>query len=67
MKLRDKTLEECIRIIDQQLPAMVNECINHYINAPYCEHSTWEDLVGDSENDSNQQTQAATKIIQKLN
>ena len=64
MKLREKSLDECIKIIDRELPAMINECIKHFITAPYCEHSTWEQLVGDSENDSNQQTQAATKIIQ---
>ena len=64
MKLREKSLDECITIIDRELPAMINECIKHFITAPYCEHSTWEQLVGDSENDSNQQTQAATKIIQ---
>ena len=40
-------------------------CIrDSFITAPYCEHTTWEQLVGDSENDSKQQTQAATKIIQ---
>ena len=64
MKLREKTLNECITIIDRELPAMIDECIKHFITAPYCEHSTWEQLVGDSENDSKQQTQAATKIIQ---
>ena len=64
MKLRDRSLQECISIIDRELPAMINECIKHFITAPYCEHTTWEQLVGDSENDSKQQTQAATKIIQ---
>ena len=65
MKLRDKTIDECITIIDRELPPMINECVEYFIHSPYTDDiNTWEDLVGQSENDADQQTQAATKIIQ---
>ena len=65
MKLRDKTIDECIAIIDRELPPMINECVEYFIHSPYTDDiNTWEDLVGQSENDADQQTQAATKIIQ---
>ena len=66
MKLRDKTLEQCIEIFNQEIPAKVDTLITHFRQIPL-KHVTIKDfhqLVSDNESDTKQQTQSGTKIIQ---
>ena len=66
MKLREKTLDECITIIDRELPARVNLVIDHLKNIPlkYIKIGNLNELVKQQENDSRQKTQSSTKMLQ---
>tara|TARA_B100000214_G_C23920384_1_gene605741 strand:+ start:30 stop:659 length:630 start_codon:yes stop_codon:yes gene_type:complete len=66
MKLREKSLDECITIIDRELPARVNLVIDHLKNIPlkYIKIGNLNELVKQQENDSRQKTQSSTKMLQ---
>ena len=66
MKLREKSLDECITIIDKELPARVNLVIDHLKNIPlkYIKIGNLNELVKQQENDSRQKTQSSTKMLQ---
>mgnify|MGYP001188415799 CR=1 FL=1 len=66
MKLREKCLTDCIQILDRELPARVDTLITHFRSIPlqHVTNKSFQELVGDNENDTKQQTQAGTKIIQ---
>ena len=66
MKLRDKTLEQCIEIFNQEIPAKVDTLITHFRQIPlkHVSIKSFHQLVSDNESDTKQQTQSGTKIIQ---
>ena len=66
MKLREQSLDECITIIDRELPARVNLVIDHLKNIPlkYIKIGNLNELVKQQENDSKQKTQSSTKMLQ---
>ena len=66
MKLREKTLEQCIEIFNQEIPAKVDTLITHFRQIPlkHVSIKSFHQLVSDNESDTKQQTQSGTKIIQ---
>ena len=66
MKLREKSLDECITIIDRELPARVNLVVEYLKNIPLetIKVNNLNDLVKSQENDSRQKTQSSTKMLQ---
>ena len=66
MKLREKSLDECITIIDRELPARVNLVVEHLKNIPlkHIKVSNLNELVKQQENDTRQKTQSSTKMLQ---
>ena len=66
MKLREKSLDECITIIDRELPAKVNKVVEYLKNIPLetIKVNNLNDLVKSQENDSRQKTQSSTKMLQ---
>ena len=66
MKLRDKTLEESIEILNREIPSRVDTLITHFRKLPlkYVTIKDFHQLVSDNESDTKQQTQSGTKIIQ---
>ena len=66
MKLRDKSLQESIEILNREIPARVDTLITHFREIPlkYVTIKDFHQLVSDNESDTKQQTQSGTKIIQ---
>ncbi len=67
MILRDKTLEECITILDREIPNRVNASIAHILNDPNLVEVGVNDywtLVSFTEQDPSQITQAGSKQLQ---
>ena len=66
MKLRERTLEETIEILNREIPSRVDTLITHFRKLPlkYVTIKDFHQLVSDNESDTKQQTQSGTKIIQ---
>ena len=66
MKLRDKTLQDSIEILNREIPSRVDTLITHFRKLPlkYVTIKDFHQLVSDNESDTKQQTQSGTKIIQ---
>ena len=66
MKLRDKSLQESIEILNREIPSRVDTLITHFREIPlkYVTIKDFHQLVSDNESDTKQQTQSGTKIIQ---
>ena len=66
MKLRDKSLQESIEILNREIPSRVDTLITHFRKLPlkYVTIKDFHQLVSDNESDTKQQTQSGTKIIQ---
>ena len=66
MKLRDKSLQDSIEILNREIPSRVDTLITHFRKLPlkYVTIKDFHQLVSDNESDSGQQTQSGTKIIQ---
>ena len=66
MKLRERTLEETIEILNREIPSRVDTLITHFRKLPlkYVTIKDFHQLVSDNESDTKQQTQCGTKIIQ---
>tara|TARA_B100000902_G_C26901514_1_gene712323 strand:- start:43 stop:672 length:630 start_codon:yes stop_codon:yes gene_type:complete len=66
MKLREQSLNECITIIDRELPDRVNKVVDYLKNLPLetIKVNNLNDLVKSQENDSRQKTQSSTKMLQ---
>ena len=66
MKLREKSLQECITVLNREIPSRVDTLITHFRQLPlkYVTIKDFHQLVSDNESDTKQQTQSGTKIIQ---
>ena len=66
MKLREKSLQESIEILNREIPSRVDTLITHFRKLPlkYVTIKDFHQLVSDNESDTKQQTQSGTKIIQ---
>ena len=66
MKLRERTLEETIEILNREIPSRVDTIITQFRKLPlkYVNIKDFHQLVSDNESDTKQQTQSGTKIIQ---
>ena len=66
MKLRERTLEETIELLNREIPSRVDTLITHFRKLPlkYVTIKDFHQLVSDNESDTKQQTQSGTKIIQ---